>query len=176
MIYIKIYYSIFNKILHKIVNPKRLIFMAVAVFRNIMDNISVQGYCSSVINIPIICGINLLISRNCAREVWPIVIELLRNDDNLLRCQRVVHTRCREELRDQLCDLGELRQTIIPPQCVMTRKPGNRNQRMVRGHALSKFVRLSYNLLHERCERTLSQSSNSFAIITWVMFSLLSIR
>ncbi|CAD6188834.1 unnamed protein product [Caenorhabditis auriculariae] len=44
-------------------------------------------------------------------------------------CTRVVHTRCKEKFL-AVCDFGRLRTTVIPPYCVVTRKPGNRNQRM----------------------------------------------
>uniref|UniRef100_A0A8R1DSS8 Diacylglycerol kinase n=2 Tax=Caenorhabditis japonica TaxID=281687 RepID=A0A8R1DSS8_CAEJA len=44
-------------------------------------------------------------------------------------CWRVVHTRCKPKFTHR-CDFGRLQRTIIPPYCVVTRKPGNRNQRM----------------------------------------------
>ncbi|PAV61400.1 hypothetical protein WR25_05141 isoform A [Diploscapter pachys] len=44
-------------------------------------------------------------------------------------CIRVVHTKCRPSFPEE-CDLGELAQSVIPPYCVLSRKPGNRNQRM----------------------------------------------
>uniref|UniRef100_A0A1I7WWY3 DAGKc domain-containing protein n=1 Tax=Heterorhabditis bacteriophora TaxID=37862 RepID=A0A1I7WWY3_HETBA len=46
------------------------------------------------------------------------------------RCIRVVHTHCRLKV-PEICDLGELRLSLILPQSVITRKSGNRNQRMV---------------------------------------------
>ncbi|CAI5455909.1 unnamed protein product [Caenorhabditis angaria] len=44
-------------------------------------------------------------------------------------CCRVVHTKCKSKF-EKSCDFGRLKRTIIPPYCVVTRKPGNRNQRM----------------------------------------------
>ncbi|PAV56974.1 hypothetical protein WR25_19636 [Diploscapter pachys] len=54
------------------------------------------------------------------------------SDQYDIKCIRVVHTKCRPSFPEE-CDLGELAQSVIPPYCVLSRKPGNRNQRMISG-------------------------------------------